>query len=116
MERQDELQIVLYSTFLLCAHRKYITPSETEPELISKELALKQLKVEPWLKACLNEKLRQNVVEAVASSSIIRRKVKQMLSVTCSRPKRAAREVLLQPLRINVRYPDGREESREKLK
>lgn len=47
--------------------------------------------------------MQQNVVEIVASASIQRKKVKQMLSDSCSVQKRAARNELWQALGYHCR-------------
>lgn len=59
VERRDGSKIVPYSPTFLCAHRTYITPTETEPEIILKEVAVRQLRVKLWLHACSTENVQQ---------------------------------------------------------
>lgn len=55
---------------------------EIERQVMIKGMVGKQLRVEPWMRACLNENVQRETVEAVASASVLRKEVKKMLSDT----------------------------------
>lgn len=59
VQRQEGSKIVPYFPFLLCNQGMYFTPLEAEPEVILKDLAVKQIGVQLLLSAGLNENVRK---------------------------------------------------------
>lgn len=84
----------------LC-HGTHFALSEMESEVRLKDLAASQLEVEPWLSACSSEHVRK-AVEAFEFASVLRKKVKQMLSETCSMRKRAECDTFLQRFGVSL--------------
>lgn len=80
-------QVENRTVFPLFALRPRCKPSETEPEVVLKELAGSNLVIEPKLSACSNKNVRQKAVEAVASASILINKLKNVLLDTFSMRK-----------------------------
>lgn len=92
MECLDGSKFVSYSLFLLASQGAYSTPSKTEAELILRELAQTEFRAEPWLSALHNVDTQYKAAEDVSNSAILKQKLKQNLSNTCSMRKRVARD------------------------
>lgn len=105
MECQDGLKLVSYSSFLLASQGAYFTLSKTTADFILKKLAWNGLRAEPWPSTCSSVETQHKTVEVVSNCAMLKRKLKQKLSDTCSICNRLAHDSLMQGVRHHCLLP-----------
>lgn len=79
----------------LVGHRVSFTLPTPKVDLISKKPALNQLKTEPSLSTCFNVDILHRAVKVALKCALLKWKLKQYFSITCSFRKRAPHDSLM---------------------
>lgn len=72
VKRWNRLKTVSYSPFVLFGFGTYFTRLGTDTELISKELTVKELSLQPWATVCSIEEWQSRALKAISRSPVLR--------------------------------------------